>query len=98
MNDTPLPAEVPSGEERDEGLPYLAAKIQEALAQDPRVGELGIRVEVHAGEIRLSGDVSTQERHEAVENVVSEIAKGYRVTNATSVTTVEPKAEAEVVP
>jgi hypothetical protein len=78
--------------------PYLAAKIQEALAQDPRVGELGIHVEVDADEIRVSGDVSTPERQEAIRDVVREIAQGHRLSNATSVTSVVPQKESEVLP
>jgi osmotically-inducible protein OsmY len=79
-------------------LRYLAARIQEALAQDPRVGELGINVDVSASEIRLTGVVSTPERHEAVPEVVHEIAEGYRVINATSVIDAVPNTEAEVLP
>ncbi len=84
--------------EAHERLPYLAARIQEALAQDSRVGELGIHVEVDGHEVRVSGVVSTPERRDAIREVVHEIAKGYRFTNATSVFRVHPHTEAEVLP
>ena len=84
--------------EAEQSLPYLAARIQEALAQDSRVGELGIHVEVDENEVRVSGVVSTPERQDAIREVVLEIAKGYRITNATSVITVHPHTEAEVLP
>jgi hypothetical protein len=84
--------------EAERSLPYLAAKIQESLAQDSRVGELGIHVEVDGDEIKVSGVVSTPERREAIPDVVLEIAEGYRITNATSVISVHPQTEPEVLP
>lgn len=94
----PIDSRTPAVVEAQGSLRYLAARIQEALAQDPRVGELGINVDVSASEIRLAGVVSTPERHDAIPEVVLEIAEGYRVINATSVINAEPKTEAEVLP
>jgi hypothetical protein len=93
-----MDSRAPAVVEAQGSLRYLAARIQEALAQDRRVGELGISVEVSAGRIKLTGVVSTPERHEAIPEVVLEIAEGYRVINGTSVINAEPKTEAEVLP
>lgn len=63
---------------------YLIARIQEALATDPRTGELELDVRIAGGRIFLTGTVSTQERCGAVEVVVREIAPGYQVSNELS--------------
>jgi osmotically-inducible protein OsmY len=68
----------------DEAPEYLIARIQEALATDPRTGELELDVRMAGGRIFLTGTVSTVERCGAVEEVVRELAPGYQVSNELS--------------
>jgi putative nucleotidyltransferase-like protein/BON domain-containing protein len=53
---------------------YLVGKLQEALAQDPRTGELGLNATAEEGTVVLSGTVATLDRREAVLTVAREIA------------------------
>jgi Uncharacterised nucleotidyltransferase/BON domain len=53
---------------------YLVGKLQEALAQDPRTGELGLNATAEKGTVVLSGTVATPDRREAVLTVAREIA------------------------
>lgn len=64
---------------------YLIANIREALAQDPRVSDLNITVSVTGDRIFLSGIVATQERHDAISNVMSESFPGLDCYNETKV-------------
>jgi osmotically-inducible protein OsmY len=65
---------------------YLIGRIQQALATDPRTGELELDVRIAGGRIFLTGAVATDERRAAVEEVVREIAPGQDVANELTVT------------
>jgi osmotically-inducible protein OsmY len=67
---------------RDPSAPeYLVARIRQALATDPRTGELELDIEVVGDRIYLTGTVATEERREAVEAVVREVAPDQEVSN-----------------
>lgn len=68
---------------------YLAEHVREALAHDPRVADLGITVTVEPGTVRLSGEVATEERREAVGVVAREVGTGYEILNDVTVTACE---------
>lgn len=69
----------------DQAPEYLIARIQEALATDPRTGELELDVRLAGGRIFLAGAVATEERCRAVEEVVREVAPGHEVVNELTV-------------
>jgi hypothetical protein len=64
---------------------YMIGRIQQALATDPRTGELELDVRIAGGRIFLTGSVATKERRLAVEEVVREIAPGQGISNDLSV-------------
>jgi osmotically-inducible protein OsmY len=74
---------------------YTEAHVAEALATDPRVSALGLEVSIRAREVFLSGDVGTQERKDAVAEVVAELLPGYTVHNDTSAPDFPPGVETE---
>ena len=65
---------------------YLIGHIQQALATDPRTGELELDVRIAGGRIFLTGAVATEERCRAVEAVVREVAPDLDVANELTVT------------
>ena len=65
---------------------YLIGHIQQALATDPRTGELELDVRIAGGRIFLTGAVATKERSAAVETVVREVAPDIDVLNELTVT------------
>jgi osmotically-inducible protein OsmY len=65
---------------------YVVARIQDALAQDPRTGELELDVRIAGGRVFLAGAVATEERRKAVEQVVREVVPDLHVLNELSVT------------
>ena len=69
---------------------YLIGRIQQALATDPRTGELELDVRIAGGRLFLTGAVATRERCAAVEEVVREVAPDLDVANQLTVS-----AEAE---
>jgi hypothetical protein len=73
----------------DEQPEYLIGHIQQALATDPRTGELELDVRIAGGRIFLTGAVATRERCVAVEAVVREVAPDLDVANELTVTSVE---------
>jgi osmotically-inducible protein OsmY len=53
---------------------YLSARLRQALAEDPRTTELGVRVTVRGDNVLLSGDVASPERRAALEAVIHDVA------------------------
>ena len=60
---------------------HLVARIRRALAEDPRVGELGVTVSLTEEAVILSGRVATEERRRAAAAVAAELAPGLAVKN-----------------
>ena len=65
---------------------YMVARIQDALATDPRTGELELDVRIAGGRVFLVGAVATAERRQAVERVVRDVVPDLDVVNQLSVT------------
>ena len=66
---------------------YLIQRVREALAHDPRVGELELRVKMVGAKVFVTGSVQTDERREAVSVIVREVLPEAEVHNETTVTT-----------
>ena len=77
---------------------YLIGHIQQALATDPRTGELELDVRIAGGRIFLTGAVATKERCEAVETVVREVAPDIEVANELTVTVETEPGPEEALP
>lgn len=60
---------------------YMAQRLRDVLAHDPRACELGIVVTVADGHVYLSGQVATRERCEAVAEVAAEVLPGHELHN-----------------
>jgi BON domain-containing protein len=52
--------------------PYLAERVRRVLAQDPRVNELGLVVDIAEGRATVSGAVASAERRQAIVTVMHE--------------------------
>lgn len=79
----------------DEQPEYQVGRIQQALATDPRTGELELDVRIASGRVFLTGAVATAERRQAVEEVVRELAPDLEVHNELSVTEEQPPGPSE---
>jgi osmotically-inducible protein OsmY len=82
-------------EHPDEPKQYTVARVGEALAHDPRLGELDIQVKVVGDQVFLTGSVSTAARHELVGQVVEELLPDHHVHNEVVVTTASGEPEQE---
>jgi hypothetical protein len=51
---------------------YLGERIRAALAQDPRVNDLGIHVTLVGNRVFVTGTVATPERQRAIATVIGE--------------------------
>jgi osmotically-inducible protein OsmY len=78
--------------------PYLAEHLREALAQHPRVGELGVEVEITGETVVLGGTVASAERQAAAAEVVHDLLPGHQVRNETEVADFPEPTEAEHLP
>jgi osmotically-inducible protein OsmY len=76
---------------------YLIGRIHQALAVDPRTGELELDVRIAGGQVFLTGSVATDERCRAVEEVVREVAPDLEVHNELTVTEEQPPGPPEPV-
>ncbi len=77
---------------------YLAQHVRDVLAEDPRVGELGIAVTVVGDHVYLSGEVATAERREAIAGVTAEVLPGHELHNHVGVTSLSEAEGMEVLP
>jgi osmotically-inducible protein OsmY len=82
-------------EGHDQPDPYVVAEVNEALAHDPRLGELDVQVKVVGRQVFLSGSVATAPRHELVGRVVEELLPDHQVHNEVEVTTGDGSPEPE---
>ena len=69
----------------DEPAAYVAEHIRDELLHHPDVGELDVHVAVDGDRVVVTGHVSTQERHDAISRVLSQLAPGQDVRNETTV-------------
>lgn len=74
---------------------YLIERVREALAEDPRVGELYVQVTVAAGKVFLSGNVATPERKAAMSEVVAELLPDHKIHNLATVSSLPEPEETE---
>ena len=75
---------------------YLTEHIREALARDDRVNDLGVHVTMTRGGIFLTGEVMTQERRNAITEVVRELVPDLEVHNQTTVSAYAEPPDMEV--
>jgi osmotically-inducible protein OsmY len=75
---------------------YLIQRVREALAHDPRVGELELRVKMVGPKVFVTGSVPTNERRRAVAEIVHEVLPDAEVHNETTVTTLAEADEEEL--
>ncbi len=74
---------------------YLVGKLQQALAADVRVSTLDIKVVVAGGRIHLTGEVGTEERRAALDEVVASVLPGTPIQNEVTVMGLAPVAGRE---
>ena len=57
----------------DDAPEHMAAEVEEALAEDPRVSEQGLRVRIRDGVVEVHGIISTAPQLDGVREVVAEL-------------------------
>ena len=75
--------------------PYLVEHIRDALAQDPRVSELDVTVEIDDETVVLSGTVASPERQKAAADIAHRLLPDHEVRNETAVTDFEEQTDVE---
>jgi osmotically-inducible protein OsmY len=75
---------------------YLIQRVREALAHDPRVGELELRVKMVGAKVFVTGSVQTDERREAVSTIVREVLPEAEVHNEITITTLADADQEEL--
>jgi osmotically-inducible protein OsmY len=76
---------------------YLVGRLQDALATDPRVNVLDVKITVVGDKIHLTGEALTPERREAVAAVVNEVAPHIEVRNEMIVFQMQQVGEPEAI-
>lgn len=74
---------------------YVAMRLQEALAHDPRVNELQLNVKIVGDQVFVTGEVASEERCTAIGDLASEMLPNMRVHNQTTVVRADTPAAAE---
>ena len=81
----------------DDPIEYRIHLVQEALAHDPLVAELGLRVTARDSTMVISGTVATPERQQAACDLVRQLLPGMDVRDNITVTDLtEPAHEEDV--
>jgi osmotically-inducible protein OsmY len=78
--------------------PYLTQHLREALARDPRVGELGVDVHICDGIVVLTGTVTSLTQQEAASVVARELLPQHGVRNEIAVAFLPETPEVEHLP
>ncbi|HSE97750.1 MAG TPA: BON domain-containing protein [Blastocatellia bacterium] len=76
---------------------YMVGKIQQALATDPRVNKLDVKIMIIQGRVHLTGSTSSEQRKRAIAQVVSETVPGLEVRNDLSVIEISQPSPPEVI-
>ena len=79
----------------DEPEKYLVQRVRDALAADPRVGELHVDVTIRGSRVFLTGQVPSGERREAIAQVVHEVLPEHQVANHVTVDPIAGRPEVE---
>ncbi|GGS75655.1 BON domain-containing protein [Nonomuraea spiralis] len=74
---------------------YVAARVQQALAEDGRTHELGIRVDVRGDQLFLRGQVSGAEQRDRLGEVAREAAPELHLHNEIRIVEVSAPGEDE---
>ena len=69
----------------EEPYQYLAARIHDAIAADPRVNMLDVEVRVVGQKVFVRGQVPTQDRRDAIADVARELAPDHEIHNEVDV-------------
>jgi osmotically-inducible protein OsmY len=77
---------------------YLVARLQEALARDERISSLDIKVVLTGQRIHLIGDVPTEQRKQAADDIARSIVPGVTVRNELRVLALDDARGAEEIP
>ena len=73
----------------------LVAKLRECFAEDPRVHELDIQIEIFDNKLILRGEVLTVDRREAITEVAKEVFPAYEIENQIRVSSLREPSEVE---
>ncbi len=79
----------------NEAPQYVAGRIEQALAGDPRTNELGVHANVRGGVVYLRGEVATEQRRQLVTEVVRAAAPGLAIRNEVAVADIRPPGQEE---
>jgi len=80
--------------EQPEPPHYIAERLRQALASDPRTSESDLHVRVNDDKVFVTGTVPTSERCAAIEEVAREIVPDRQVINQVSLyESVEPPGQ-----
>lgn len=74
---------------------YTAAHLQQILAEDPRVGELGVQVVVRGDAVYLRGSVASPQRREEAAAVIAERVPQLHVHNELTLVATDGPPEVE---
>lgn len=74
---------------------YRAARLRQALAEDPRTAELGVRVTVRGEHVLLSGQVVSEGRRAELQRVLEELAPNLEIYNDIRVSCVDEPSRRE---
>ena len=72
---------------------YRAERVRRALAQDERVNEVELTVNIKGSRVFVSGVLPNDARRAAVTDVVQEVLPGHEVVNETTALDVAPAAD-----
>jgi len=76
---------------------YVVGHLQTALATDPRVNMLDVKVMVSNNKVHLTGHVTSESRKRAVEEVVLELFPNLEIKNEMTMIEVTEPAKPEVI-
>ncbi len=74
---------------------YLIERVRDCLIHDPEIGELDVHVAIDGDRVVITGNVSTEQRRDAIVRAVHDCLPDHEIRNDTTVT-VYPEGTEEV--
>ena len=84
-----------SGQANHEPEKYLVQHVRDALAGDPRIGELHVDVSIRGDKVFLTGSVPSIERRDAIAELVKDVLPTHEVHNHVTVDPIAGSATTE---
>ncbi len=79
----------------EEAREHVIARVRDALAADPDIGELELHIGLVGDDLTVTGNVGTPARRDAISRILHDLLPNHRLDNRTTVPPLSEPKDAE---